>query len=184
MRQVNKYRTSIWVMLRENYSKFSDEQFEGYHHYQKPIGPLDRVLIRDQKGFWYKNIIDHIGKDGHLKIRNNHFLSTSYDTVLDKDVVLDEPPHYTHLIKGTRVLAKLSVLSNAYTECVVKACLFTDRNSQPLADKKVLLEPQGRASIEDIRIPPAKMQSDIFFLDRRRSSSFFTDERGNDIIVC
>ena len=58
---MTRYRTQIWVKLRENRVDDQNQKWFEYHRYCPPIFPGDRVFIRASDGTWSRNIIDHIG---------------------------------------------------------------------------------------------------------------------------
>ena len=56
---MTRYRTQIWVKLREN--RLKDDSWMDYHRFCPSIFPGDSVFIRGSDGTWSRNIIDHIG---------------------------------------------------------------------------------------------------------------------------
>ncbi|KAL5257862.1 hypothetical protein ACHWQZ_G012714 [Mnemiopsis leidyi] len=172
---MTRYRTQIWVKLRENRVNDQDTRWFDYHRFCPPIFPGDRVFVRGGDGTWTRNIIDHIGLDNSMKIRLPGFFTTSYESVASQDVIRDEPPHPTHLAVGTKVLAKFSYLSNKYSPCCVKSIDFKRGT--------VIVDNGSRYSIHEVRIPNVQLNSDIYFLDGKRKHSVTNDEFGREIVI-
>lgn len=60
-----------------------------------------------------------LGPDKSMKIRKSGLFTTTYEPVNEQEVIRDEPPHPTHIAIGTRILAKLSYMSNKFSPCVI-----------------------------------------------------------------
>ncbi|XP_063675181.1 tectonin beta-propeller repeat-containing protein 1-like isoform X2 [Bolinopsis microptera] len=170
---MTRYRTQIWVKLREN--RLKDTRWMDYHRFCPQIFPGDRVFIRGSDGTWSRNIIDHIGTDRALKVRVPGLFTTTYESKAKNDVIRDEPPHPTHVAVGTEILAKLSYLSNKYSPCVVKS--IDHRRG------KLMIEAGSQYDIHEVRIPDAQLNSDIYFLDGKRKHSVTNDEFGREIVI-